>query len=203
MTKIQVFSSHREASQELSNYFAQNKKIVGRIFNRLYLRQQEYQQTPQFKQNHPGNKEAVFSPEEMKMLCNNLGQGETVTSMFKLYAFGLQEFGFDYTVFNPNHALNFVPHYSMAALTEKAQQQIKEEQNRRISLKTMPLFYTVLEPFTYSEKEKMKARKDFQYPSLSTDEKRILDYHLDTYLERALTPTEIQEFVSGYEKFLN
>ena len=202
MAKVEVFSTLKEADQKLRIYFSKNADIVHKIFTELQARHTVYRQSADFNKRHAGDKNAALTVEELLLLSRGLGKGEVVTSLVKLYAFE-QSYGLDYTVFTPKDAITFIPYESIAALTASAREQIELEKGGNIGLKNVPLFYTVLEPFTYSGQDKRKAREAMKYDSLSLENKVILDHHLDTYLERGLTPTEIKEFVAGYVKFLN
>lgn len=203
MTKVEVFSTPEEANQKLTAYFTKNLKIMARILTELHDRHQAYRESAEFHQRHSGNKDAVLTPGETLKLSKGLGRGEAVTSLIKLYALDLHLYGFDYIVFNPENSIPFVPYHSIAGLTAAVREQIEQEKGGNIDLKNVPLFYTILKPFTHSEKNKQKVRKTSEYHSLSLENKLLVDQFLNNYLERGLTPVEIGEFVSGYVKFLN
>ncbi len=203
MVKVEVFSDLTEADTKLRIHFSKNRDLVLKIFNGLQARAQVYRQTPEYHKHHPGNKEAALTPEELLLLSKGLGKGETAIAFVKLYAFDLQHYAFDYTVFNPQESLTFAAYDSISALADKVREQLEQEKGGNIGLKTEPIFYTVLKPFTYSEQDKWRAREALNYKALPREDKLILDKHLDDYLERGLTPVEIQDFKSSYVRFLN
>ena len=203
MVKVEVFSTLAEADNSLRIHVSKNVDLAHKIFTELQERAKVYKQTAEFDQLHPGNKEAKLTTGELTILSRGLARGETATALVKLYAFDLNRFAFDYTVFNPNDALTFAAYNSIDALSAKVREQLDQEKGGNIGLRTEPIIYTVLEPFTYSKVDKWKARQALNYKGLSREDKLILDKHLDYHLERGLSAIEIQEFKSAYVKFLN
>lgn len=203
MTKVEVFATLKEADEKLRIHFSKNRDLVIRIFNELQARAKVYRESTDFDKLHPEDKEATFTLEELLLLIKGLGQGETATALVKLYTFDLNSYAFDYMVFTSNDAITFAAYDSINTLAEKVREQLEQEKGGNIDLRTEPFFYTVLEPFTYSEQDKRKAREALNYQALSLEDKQVLDTFLDSYVERGLTTIEIKEFVSGYTKFLN
>ena len=202
MTKVEVFATLKEADEKLRIHFSKNRDLVIRIFHELQARAKVYKQSADFAKLHP-EEESGFTAKEVILLSKGIGRGETATALVKLYSFDLNLYAFDYTVFNPNEALTFAPYDSMGILAENVLEQLKQEKNEHIGFRTEPFFYTVLEPFTYSEQDKSEAREALGYQAFSREDKLILDKHLDDYVERVLTSAEIKGFISGYTKFLN
>lgn len=203
MTKVEVFATHQEADKKLWIHFSKNRDLIIRIFHELQARAEVYKQSADYKKLHPEEEETGFTPQEIILLSKGLGRGETATAITKLYSFDLTLYGFDQTVFNPNNILTFGPYDSIDILAENTLEQLKQEKSKHIGFRIEPFFYTVLEPFTYSEQDKSGAREALGYKTFSREDKLILDKHLDSYVERVLTPAEIKGFISGYTKFLN
>ena len=202
MTKVEVFPTLKEADENLRIHFSKNRDLVLRIFHELRARAEVYQQSADFKKLHPEEGGASFTAKEVILLSKGIGRGETATALVKLYTF-VNLYAFDYTVFNSDNTIPFAPYDSINTLAEAVREQLKQEKNEHIGFRTEPFFYTVLEPFSYSEQDKWEAREALDYKALSREDKLILDTHLDDYVERALTSAEIKRFISAYTKFLN
>ena len=203
MTKVEVFSTFKEADERLRIHFSKNRDVVIGIFHELQARAEVYKQSADFKKLHPEEEETDFTAKEVILLSKGLGRGETATALIKLYSFDLNYYGFDQMVFNPNNPLTCAPCDSIETVAEKVREQLKQEKSEHIGFRVEPVFYTVLEPFSYSEEDKRQAREILNYEALSLEDKLIFNNHVDEYVERALTMAEIKRFISGYTKFLN
>lgn len=203
MAKIEVFSTLKEARRGLAIYFSRNNDLLMKIVTEFQARHDVYRRTAEFKRRHPGSANEPLSQEEVLKLGQDLAKGEVATSLLKLYSINNSFYGFDYHMFDFNNYIHSEPQDSLAKLAEEVRKQLKEDQNGILGISTVPLFYTILEPFTFSESTKKKARLEKDYTKLPLDEQRKVDLFLDQYVERGFTSKEIKAFVSSYGKYLN
>lgn len=203
MAKVEVFSTLKEAQRGLAIYFSRNNDVLMKIVTEFQARHDVYRRTAEFRRRHPENAHEPLNPEEILKLGKNLAKGEVATSLLKLYSINNSFYGFDYHMFDFNNYIHSEPQDSLAKLAEEIQQHLQEDQNSILGISTVPLFYTILEPFTFSESTKKKVRLEKDYAELPLDEQRKVDLYLDQYVERGLTSKEIKVFVSSYGKFLN
>ncbi|MDO8511067.1 MAG: hypothetical protein Q7S55_02785 [Nanoarchaeota archaeon] len=203
MTKVEVFPTLKEADEKLLIHFSRNRDLVISIFHELQARAEVYKQSADFQKLHPEEEETGFTIEEILLLSKGLGRGETATALVKLYSFDLNLYGFDQMVFNPSNILTFAPYDSIDILAENVLEQVKQEKSKHLDFRVEPVFYTVLEPFSYSEQDKLESREALGYKAFSREDKLIFDKHINDYVERALTSAEIKRFISAYTKFLN
>ena len=170
----------------------------------LQARYDVYQQSAGFARLHPRGIQDPLTVDELVRLSKDLGKGEVATSMIKLYSMNNNSYGSDNSLYSLQEYNSIDPQNSISALVEKVRLQVEEEQDSgAIGLKTAPFFYTVLEPFSFTETTKARIRLNKEYAKLSKEQQRKVNIYLEGYLEKGLTPKEIKEFLSGYVKFLN
>lgn len=203
MVKVEIFTTIKEADQKLKIHYSKNISAVKRILTKTQTRCEEYCQSADFHNRHPEGKNSPVTMQEMQSLCKDLGQGEIITYLVRLYACGLKPYNFDYGLFDSNDLVPYLPQDSLEVLAEKVHLFLKEDNQNIMGVKATPLFYTVRELYTFSVQEKIAARELLNYQSLSLEEKLTLNKQLDSYVERSLTTEEIKEFTIGYARFLN
>ncbi|MEK6905976.1 MAG: hypothetical protein AABX24_06245 [Nanoarchaeota archaeon] len=203
MVKVEIFTTIKEADQKLKIHYSKNRGILTNMLTEIQARRDVYGQSAKFHKLHPEGKNSQLTLQEMQLLCKDLGKGEVLTYLVKLYACGLKPYNFDYGIYDPNDLVPDLPQDSLEALAEKVHLLLKEDNQSIMGVKATPLFYTVRELYTFSVQEKITARELLNYQSLSSEEKFRINKHLDSYVERSLTTEEIKDFTLGYARFLN
>ena len=203
MVKVEIFTTVKEADRKLEKFYSKNLGILINMLTEIKARHDVYSQSANFHKLHPEGKDSPLTLQEMQLLCKDLGKGEVLTYLVKLYACGLKPYNFDCGIYDPSDLVPNLPQDSLETLAENVHLLLKEDNQSIISVKATPLFYTVRELYTFSVQEKIAARELLKYQSLSLEEKLTINKQLDSYVERSLTTEEIKDFTVGYARFLN
>ena len=207
MTKVFVFDTLAEAKKNLEQYLQQNKLVNAGINDECTARLRVYKNSADFYKQHKFSDEEL-TREEAEVVFSRAGKDRVWTLMLKLY---VQE-PTDYYAFDGNfddwnissHSGNYGPGCnSIASLIDVVQKEIPIKNTPFLDVKTIPLFYTVLERFSYSRKEIQSLKNIENYKLMSAVEQKHFDRRLQEYRERSFTDAEIREFVTGYTRFLN
>ncbi|MEK6863515.1 MAG: hypothetical protein AABW53_02360 [Nanoarchaeota archaeon] len=206
MTKVFVFDTLAEAKKNLGQYLQQNKLVNLGIGDECAARLQVYKNSADFYRRHKSPDEEI-TPEEARMVFSQVGKGQIWTYMLKLYfqePIGYYAF---YGYFNDwnvySHSGDCGSGDSIASLVSIVQKEVPAKNTPILDVKTIPLFYTVREIFSYSRKEIQSLKNIENYKLMSAVEQEHFDRRLHEYRERSFTDAEIREFVTEHARFLN
>ncbi len=203
MVTVEVFSTFKEAGEKLEMYYIRNNDASIKMLNELEARYGVYVKSADFHKLHPKDKDEPLTKQEMLTLCTNIGKGKSLTYLIRLYACGLKPYNFDYGMYDPDDLTPHIPQDSIKSLAEEAHKLLNQNNKNIFQIKGTPLFYTVREPYTFSEEEKKVVREHPKYQAFPLERKLTIDKQLNSYVERSLTSEEVKEFTDGYARFFN
>ena len=147
-----------------------------------------YKNSADFYKQHKFYDEEL-TQEEAEVVFSRAGKDRVWTLMLKLY---VQEptdyYAFDGNFYDWNrssHSGNYGPSCnSITSLINVVQKEIPTKNTPILDVKTIPLFYTVLEIFSYSTEEIRKIKEANRYKYMGTAEKEHFNLRLQEYRER-------------------
>ncbi len=203
MVKVQVFDTLEKAVIRLDSLFHKNKLVWVAMTSEFKAREKMYRKSAAYQKQHGTDLTAPLTMEETFVLGANVGKGEEVSSFPYLIAQGISGYGFYLNLMDLDTAEFHGPYDSITSLVEATRQTNNRKNYSHLGIKVSPIYYTVRQPFTYSESEKNDLKKAMGFSSLTSESQETLEKYLDNYVERCLSTEEIQEFVRGHTKFLN
>ena len=203
MVKVQVFDTLEKAVIRLDALFHKNNLVWMTMVSEFKAREKVYRKSAAYQKQHGTDLAAPLTMKETFVLGANVGKGEEVSCFSNLIAQGMSGYGFYLNLTDPDTAEFHGLYDSIASLVEATRQTNNRKHYSHLGIKVSPIYYTVRQPFTYSDSEKNDLKKAMEFSSLTSEGQEILEKYLDNYAERCLSAEEIQEFVIGHTKFLN
>ena len=203
MVKVHIFDTLEKAVIRLDAYFHKNNLVWTSMISEFKARESVYRKSAGYQKRHGADLEAPLTGEETFVLGTNIGKREEVSSFSNLVAHGISGYGFYHNLMDLNNSEFHGPCDSIASLVEATRQTNDGKTYSHLGIKVSPIYYTVRQPFTYSESQKDDIKKALKFSRLTEESQGLLEKYLDNYIERCLTSQEIQEFLKGHTKFLN
>ncbi|MBU0470018.1 MAG: hypothetical protein KKA62_02390 [Nanoarchaeota archaeon] len=202
MIKIIVFNTLEEAKGIIEQNFYKNAYAAKSIMTEKDAREIVYRNSRDYMLRH-GNKDGEqLTLEELLRIYPGCGLGEELIASINLYSVDNLH-AFSKTLLNPDNFSIFGPYQTIPLLVDGVKTKIDTENKIYFGAKVTPFFYTLEEEFRFSQKVQDEVE---QYLKTNTQDNSFLDLvkeRLKTYVEKRLTPDEINKFQREYFKFLN
>lgn len=196
--KITVYETHHKAWQKLDRFYYRNAMAIDDVCDRFTALAKNVEKSM------PGSSKEQLEKlaQEFKEVLPQVGKGEKITAPFKLYNCNL---GYGLEINYLGEGLSLWAGYftSPETLADTARDRAMKLPLSYFGVQETPFLYTVTEPYHFSDAEKEKARREYDYEKLDRSQKSEVDATLEAYVECGLDPEERQEFEKAYLKFFN
>lgn len=178
-----IFNTEKEAENGLQRYFFRNSDLLAGIDQQIEARVRVYEKTPEFARLRQENKSLELNAKEKRLIFSNLGRGETLTTLFRMYVVE-KEYRFDagFTL-TDKQLYHRGPLPSIEDLIGEVHKFRKTQETSILQLnlafKITPLFFTVREPYFFTNKQKE-------------------DLQIEQNFGRGITSEEAKEFEKNY-----